>query len=260
MAEDIMWALRRTKVLETIKKGERLDSRKFDEYRKIEIKKNISENAEGSARVKIGKTEVVAGAKVLLGTPFPDKPDQGSISIGAEFLPIAGPEYETGPPGPEEVELARVVDRGIRESKCIDFKKLCVEKKEKVWVVFIDVYALNDDGNMLDASSIAALSSLLDAKIPKLEKGEIVKGEYSGKISLSRKPLLTTVAKVGGQVLLDPNLAEEKTKEARYSVATTDDNFICACQKGWPGSFTAKEIEDANALAFKKAKEIRKLL
>ena len=42
--------------------------------------------------------------------------------------------------------MARVVDRGIRESKAIDLEKLCVEAGKLVFVVFVDVYVLNHDG------------------------------------------------------------------------------------------------------------------
>ena len=132
------------------------------------------------------------------GDPFPDTPDEGTISVGAELLPLANPAFETGPPSEEATELARVVDRGIRESKCLDFKKLCIKEKEKVWVAYIDLYILNDAGNLFDACSIAALVSLANAKVPKIdEEYKVVKKEFEGKLSLERKPLLCTFAKVG---------------------------------------------------------------
>ena len=258
--EEAIWALRSDKVIEAIKEGKRLDGRKVDEYREVKIQHNISENANGSARVLLGETDVIAGVKMEPAEPFPDVPDEGSISVGAEFLPLASPSFESGPPREEATELARVVDRGIRESKTIDFKKLCIAEKEKVWMVYIDLYMMNDDGNMFDASSIAAMAALLDTKYPKLEEDKIVKGEFAGKLHLSRKPLLSTFAKIGGKVVLDPALAEEKAMEARFSCATTEDNLFCAFQKGAGGAFTTAEIENCLDVAMRKGKEIRKLL
>ncbi|MDD5148402.1 MAG: exosome complex protein Rrp42 [Candidatus ainarchaeum sp.] len=264
MAADIVLDLRADKVVESVKQGKRLDGRKFDEYRKITIKHNISENADGSARVTLGETDVIAGVKIVPGDPFPDSPKEGSISVGIEFLPLASPLFETGPPGSEETELARVVDRGIRESKCIDFGELCIEEGKKVWVAYIDMYTMNDDGNLFDASSIAALAALTQARIPKLEiEGDsykIVKGEYAKKLGLARKPLLCTTTKIAGHLVNDACFAEEKAMEARFSVATTEDGYMSAYQKGGSGSFTAKEIDECIDLAFAKAKEIRKLL
>ncbi len=258
--EEAIWALKSDKVIEAIKEGKRLDARKVDEYREVKIQHNISENANGSARVLLGETDVIAGIKMEPATPFPDMPDEGSISVGAEFLPLASPSFESGPPREEATELARVVDRGIRESKTIDFKKLCIVEKEKVWMVYIDLYMMNDDGNLFDASSIAAMSALLETKYPKLEEDKIVKGEFAGKLHLSRKPLLSTFAKIGGKVVLDPALVEEKAMEARFSCATTEDNLFCAFQKGLGGAFTSAEIENCLDVAMRKGKEIRKLL
>jgi len=259
MSESVIWDVKNEKVRELIKEGKRLDGRKADEYRPIEIQLGISENAEGSAIAKIGKSQVVAGVKLMPGTPYPDSPGEGTISVGIELLQMASPSFESGPPKAEAIELSRVVDRGIRESKCIDFKDLCIREGELVWIAFIDMYALNHDGNLFDTASIAALAALAHTKIPKLDGDKIVKGEYSGKLKLARKPLLCTFAKIGNNVVLDPGLAEEHALDARFSVATTEDGYLSAFQKGGgAGGFTKQEISDSIDIAMKNAKEIRK--
>ncbi len=257
---EILWELMKDKVIAELKEGRRADNRALDEYRPIEIIREISHNAEGSAKVRLGNTEVMTGVKMVPGEPYPDMPDQGTISVGAELLALASPAFETGPPREQSIELARVVDRGIREAKTLDFKELCVREGELVWIVFIDGYILNDDGNMFDASSIAGLAALLETKIPKLEDDKVVYGEYSGKLKVKRKPLLTTFAKISNKIVADPYLAEEKAADARFSVATTEDDYISAFQKGGSGSFTTAEIDNCIDLAFKNAKKIRKLL
>ena len=62
-----------------LSKGIRYDGRKLLDYREVQIDYTISKSAEGSARVKIGETEVLAGVKLSLGTPYPDTPDQGCL-------------------------------------------------------------------------------------------------------------------------------------------------------------------------------------
>jgi exosome complex component RRP42 len=249
------------KVVELVKEGKRLDGRKFDEMREVAVETGMSKNAEASAIVTLGKTKVIAGIKIEVGTPYPDSQDEGSISIGAEALPLAHPEYESGRPSNDEVELARVVDRGMRESKAIDFKDLCIKEGEAVWVAYMDFYALNGDGNLFDAGSIAALVTFSGAKMPKLDaNNKIIKHEYDGTLKLKRLPLLTTFVKVGGKILLDPTYLEEKAAEARYSVATTDDGFMSAMQKGIGGSFTLDEVNYMIDTAFKVAEQTRKKL
>ena len=102
-----------------ILKDVRSDNRKPLDYRQITVEYDVSKSAEGSARVKIGDTEVLAGVKMAVGTPFPDTPEEGVLMVGAELTPLASPRFETGPPSIEAIELSRVTDRGIRESKSI---------------------------------------------------------------------------------------------------------------------------------------------
>ncbi|MFH1224635.1 MAG: exosome complex protein Rrp42 [Candidatus Diapherotrites archaeon] len=256
---EAVWDLRSEKVAAELKEGRRLDARKVDEYRKIEIVREISKNAEGSARVRLGSTEVVAGVKIFPDKPYPDAPDKGTISVGMELLALASPSFESGPPRDDSIELARVVDRGIRESQAVDFKNLCIREGELCWIVFIDMYALNDGGNLLDTCSMAALAALVDAKMPKLEDDKIVKGEHSGKLKIGCKPLLNTFAKIGSTVVLDPDTAEENAMSARFSLATVDEEYISAFQKGKGGSFTVAELDMCIETAFKRGKELRKL-
>ncbi len=255
-----LWDLRVDKVIAELKEGRRGDSRKIDEYRKLEVIRGIGENADGSARVKLGNTDVVAGVKMMVGEPYPDSPDEGSISVGAELLPLASPDFEFGPPREGAIELSRVVDRGIRESGAVDFKGLSIVGGESCWVGFVDIYAINHDGNLFDACSIAAVAALLETKMPKLENNKVVKGEYKGKLSLKCRPVLNTFAKVGNVIVVDPALSEEKAMNARFSVCMMDDDGICAYQKGLSGSFTISEINGTIDTAIKNSKQIRKLL
>src|SRR5665648_285637 len=100
--------------------GERVDGRSLTDIREISVKTGVIEKAEGSALVKIGETEVMVGIKMQPGTPFPDSPDSGIIISNVELSVIASPDFEAGPPGEDSIEMARVIDRGIRESHAID--------------------------------------------------------------------------------------------------------------------------------------------
>lgn len=249
-----------------LEKDQRLDGRKFDELRKdISIEYGISpKSAEGSARVKIGNTEVVAGVKFEVITPYPDQPDKGTIMAGVELLPLSNPEFESGPPNIRSVELARaVVDRGLRESKAIDFKSLCIKKEEKAWVVIIDVYSMNDDGNLADAIGLAALAALKDAKFPKYDEknGKVLYAERTTKgISLKELPIPITVIKIKDKLLVDPTLEEEEAADARLTVTTLEDGRVCALQKGEKEPLTIEDIEKMIDLSIKKGKELRKIL
>ena len=106
--------------------------------------------------------------------PYPDAPDKGTIIVNAEFSPMASPDFESGPPSNESIELARIIDRGIRESQAVDFKKLCIVEGEKVWIVFIDIYIMNHDGNLIGAAALGAMAALNRTYFPKLKEDNTV--------------------------------------------------------------------------------------
>ncbi len=256
--------LKKDYIINLINEGKRIDGRKFDEYRDIGIEKGVvNEKAEGSARVKLGDSEVMVGIKMDVGEPYPDQPDTGVMTVGAELIQLASPTFESGPPREEAIELARVVDRGIRESKAIELDKLLIEEN-KVWIVFIDVYILNHGGNLIDASGIAATAALLDARMPKYEEGKVIRGEWNGKLPIAKIPIPCTSAKIGDQIVIDPCLDEEYAMGGRLTVATTttdtDEIMINAMQKGGMSGFTSEEVQKSIDMAFENSKKIRKLV
>ncbi|RLE38864.1 RNA-binding protein [Candidatus Woesearchaeota archaeon] len=252
---------KRKQILDALDKNVRFDGRKKDEYRKIEVIKGVSATAEGSATVKIGDTEVMVGVKLGIGTPYPDSPDSGNLIVSAEFLPLASPEYEPGPPDIDAIELARVVDRGIREAKAIDVKKLCIEKGEKIWEVSVDICTINTAGNLFDAATLATLAALMDTKFPKYENDEIdYKVKTDQRLPLEILPVAITVIKIGNHFLVDPLPEEEEVLDARLTVTLTEDGSVCALQKGGDQPLTVEQIDEMIGIALEKSKEFRKLL
>ena len=239
------------RIREYLDQDKRFDGRKLDEFRNITIEVGVSKNAEGSARVRIGKTDVLAGVKMSIGEPYPDSPDKGNFMVTVELLPLSSPRFESGPPRINSIELARVTDRAIRESKFVQFDKLCIKEGEKVWTVFVDIYSINDDGNLLDAAGIAAIAALLNTKMPKYDEKEekIILGESSGKgLPLTKDiPISITVHKLGKNLIVDPNREEEDTSETRLTVGSSDGS-ISSMQKG--------ELESLDILEFEKTLDI----
>jgi len=258
----VITRVKQKQILQLIAKGKRLDGRGLSDYREIKVEQGIIERAEGSARVLLGKTEVMVGTKIEFGEPFSDTPNEGVLTVNAELVPLASSTFEPGPPDENSIEIARVVDRGIRESKAIDLEKLCIEPGKKVRVVFVDVYVLNHDGNLIDASALAALAALLNTKMPNYEVGEGEVKIKSGHTALpmKRHPITVTFAKINDKLVVDPWLEEEQIMDARLSMAIDDDGNICAIQKGGSGYFTPEQVLEAAKIAREKAEEMHKKL
>jgi len=249
--------LLKSNIVKWFSKGMRYDGRKLDSFRPVSVEYGVTKNAEGSARVKIGDTEVIAGVKLSVDKPYPDTPKEGTMMVGAELLPLSSPEFEAGPPGEESIEIARVVDRGLRESKAIDTKKLCLVEGEKVWSVSIDICTINSAGNLLDAAALAAVAALSDARFPSYDDKTVdYKHITDKKLPILRMPVSITVMKLGEFFFVDPSVEEEKIFDARLTVALTADGKICAMQKGGDYPLTIDDIGKMIDIAAQKAGEL----
>ena len=71
--------LKRNQIIDLLKEGKRVDGREFDESRQLSIDIGVIPKAEGSARARLGDTEVVAGVKIQPERPFPDTGDKLSL-------------------------------------------------------------------------------------------------------------------------------------------------------------------------------------
>ena len=246
------------RIAEYLKQGKRFDGRKPEEFRKIEIETGVSKKAEGSARVKIGKTEVIVGVKMDVMEPYPDSADRGNLIVSAELLPLSSERFESGPPRFPAIEIARLADRAIRESKFIQMEKLCIKEGEKVWAIYIDIYSLNDDGNLMDAAEIGAVAALKTARMPKYdeETERVVYGEFTDKkIPLQKEPpIMITAYKIGDSWIVDPTLEEEDISQVKVSIGATPEGIISSIQKGEASEISIEEFEDVIELT----EEIRK--
>ena len=264
--------IKRDYLYQLAKEGKRADGRAMNQYRPVTIETGIIEKAEGSARVTIGNTQVVAGIKMDIGEPYPDTPNQGVMSTAAELIPLASPDFEAGPPREAAIELARVVDRGIRESEVIKFDELCIVPGEKIWLAFIDIHIIDYDGNLFDASSLAALAALLSANVPienlkeKLEsfcdrfpeiKTYLDAHPTDYPLPVRDPPISCTFVKFNDIIVVDPALDEEDIADVRLTVATDDKGDIRAMQKGLNGSFSVDEIKNIIKEASINGKELR---
>ncbi|MFC2137927.1 RNA-binding protein [Bacteroidota bacterium] len=263
MSKFVMPNLQRDKIESYLNAGKRLDGRKADEYRDIVVETGVSKNSSSAVRVKFGKTEVLAGVHLALATPYPDSPDQGTFMTSAELHPMASQQFDIGRPGINSVELARVIDRGIRESGFIDMKKLCIRKGEKVYQVFVDIFAINDDGNILDVAGLAALIALGRARMPIYNEEEDKIDGYSETegIPLNKEVLSfsMTFHKVGDAIVADIGHDEEAVSKFRLTVAMGDNEGkarITAMQKGLAGTISSKDMETILNLAESKWTEL----
>lgn len=242
-----------------ILQDERLDGRDLDEFRDIEIEPDhVETTAEGSAKVSIGDTQVVVGLKVGVEEPYDDRPAQGTLVTNAELAPMAARKYESGPPQEPGVELARVVDRGIREAEAVDFEELCIKEGEKVYTLFIDIHVLNDDGSLIDAASMGAMTALKTGYLPEYDEEEgLQRDQKKSDIPLEKDPSTVTGHKINGKILWDTTNKEQKATDARLTVTLDTNGNVVAMQKGDTQGFSQSEVMKIVDTAEQKTSKLR---
>lgn len=238
--------------------------RKIDDFRKITITRGVIDNAEGSAQVELGKTKVIAGVKLSVAEPYADASDEGILMVGVTQTEIIRHmSFEPTHGGFADVEVARLVDRGLREGGAIDVKKLVIKPKEFVWCVSIDIVVLNNDGNLIDACALASMAALQDTKLLEFdaENNKVLIGKKT-KDSLPLKNIVTTTTfqKIKKTIVLDPASEEESPKNCKFTISLCDDGTMCAMQKGGSSSMTEDDFEEMYKIAVKKRKELLKIL
>jgi exosome complex component RRP42 len=257
----IVSTLKKKKITDLIASGKRMDGRGLEDIRNVVIKTGVLEKADGSAEVYLGNTRVMVGVKIDTGRPFEDTPDKGVLMCNAEFTPVASPFFDPGPPGEDSIELARIVDRGLRSAEVLDFSKLCLVPGKLVNLVHVDIYVLNFDGNLIDASSLAAVAALKTSKTYEYNvEGEKVTKNTEKKVELElvKEPIAVTMVKIGESFVVDPSADEEEVQDDRITITYDEDDNICTIQKSGSNGISVEEVKSSIEMGLKKSIEYRK--
>ena len=239
--------------------NKRIDGRNPLQYRNLHVQLGYVEKAEGSALVELGNTKVLAAVKVGIAVPFADTPNEGILIVNAELVPLASPVFEPGPPSEESISLSRYVDRSIRESKSIDLSSLCILPGRSVYSLYVDLYILDYDGNLIDASVIASVNALGVTSMPKyVVEGQTVKktDEYF-KLELKDRPVSLTYAFLDDKYVVDPCLSEEYASDLTLSMTVKSDDRFCAIQKNGGGMVSPRRVIELLDKSVELGKELR---
>uniref|UniRef100_A0A803Q9H9 Protein ECERIFERUM 7 n=1 Tax=Cannabis sativa TaxID=3483 RepID=A0A803Q9H9_CANSA len=217
----------------------RVDGRRPFDYRNVII---TFGKDDGSAEVQLGQTHVMGFVTGQLVQPYRDRSNEGTLSIFTEFSPMADPSFEPGRPTEAAIELGRVIDRGLRESRAVDTESLCVLPGKLVWAIRIDLHILDNGGNLVDAANIAALAALMTFRRPECSLGgddgqEVIVHPLEERdplpLIIHHLPIAITFAFIGSEssVVIDPTHYEEAVMGGRMTTTLNANGDICSIQK-----------------------------
>jgi exosome complex RNA-binding protein Rrp42 (RNase PH superfamily) len=123
--------------------------------RPTKITKDIlSKNALGSCLVRLGKTQVICGITIQVG--IPSIPNHGDILV-------LGPHGQNSHNSSEMTEILQDVLSSMIDLSCLGIDN---GPTPAAWRLQVTFQILFDDGNILDASIIAAVTAMMDIRLP----------------------------------------------------------------------------------------------
>ncbi|XP_048852484.1 exosome complex component RRP45 [Brienomyrus brachyistius] len=252
-------------LLKAIEEKKRLDGRQTYDYRNIKITFGTDY---GCCVVDVGKTRVLAQVSCELVAPKDNRPTEGIMFINLELSPMASPAFESGRQSELHVTLNRLLERCLRNSKCLDTESLCVVSGEKVWKIRIDVHVLNHDGNIMDAASIATIAALCHFRRPDVgiqgEEVTIYTPEERDLIPLSIYHMPISVSfsffQQGTYLLVDPCEREERIMDGLLVIAMNKHREICSIQSSGGIMLLKEQVLRCSKIASVKVCEITELI
>ncbi|KFP08106.1 Exosome complex component RRP45, partial [Calypte anna] len=235
---------------------QRLDGRQCYDYRNV----RISFGADyGCCIVELGKTRVLAQVSCELVTPKPNRPTEGILFFNLELSPMAAPGFEPGRQSELLVKLNRLIERCLRNSKCIDTESLCIVAGEK---------RLTPDGNIPAAAGMAGIAALCHFRRPEVsvqgDEVTVYTPEERDPVPLSihHMPVCVSFAffQQGTYLLVDPSEREESVMDGVLVIAMNKHQEICTIQSSGGIMLVKDQVLRCSKITAVKVAEITELI
>ncbi|CAO3675600.1 unnamed protein product [Rhizopus microsporus] len=250
---------------EGIQQDCRANGRARLEYRHMILETGLLSQASGSARCRLGDSDVLVGVKVEIGEIEQNQPNQGRIVCNVECSPSASQQFEGR--GADEINnsLTMAVDRLFNGPQSgLDLEKLCIIPGQQCWIIYIDAMVMDAAGNLLDCIVMTVRAALYNTRIPKTEIQDLGEGEYEFEVmddvedaepiaGWENLPITVTLYKIADRYIIDPTILEELCSQVTLTVGVNRNGSVCSIQKGGNGSIEpsllTEMIQTATTLA-----------
>lgn len=190
--------------------------------------------------------------------PKDSRPTEGILFVNVELSSMAAPYFESGRQSEMSAVVNRLLERCLKESGCVDLESLCIQSGMKVWVLRVDLHVLNNDGNMVDALSVAAIAALNHFRRPDVNVcGEEVTVLTANErdplpITMHHLPVCVTFAffEEGKYILLDPTEMEEHVMDGTLVICMNRHKEICLVQTTGNVSVLKEQISRCKEICF----------
>ncbi|GAA5999306.1 exosome complex component RRP45 [Rhodotorula paludigena] len=244
-----------------LRKGVRLDGRAMYDLRDVQLRFG---DELGWVECRLGDTRVIAQVSAEVVKPLPDRPYEGFVNLVTEISPMASAAYEAGRASEDEVLMTRLLEKALRRSDAIDREALCIVAGQKVWSIRVDVHFLDDEGNLLDCASIAAMTALRHFRKPDVSVlGEEVTIHSMTErvpvpLAVHHSPMCLTFAFFGEDSLavLDPTRLESQLCTGTLTLALNAQSEICVLSKQGGAPLAADDVLRAVTIGVERVREV----
>ncbi|EEC43406.1 predicted protein, partial [Phaeodactylum tricornutum CCAP 1055/1] len=251
----------------------RTDGRVWNQLRSSRLSLTRWENG-ATCTTQWGKgTRVSCTCTAELLPPNPDRPNEGMVALSVDLSPSASTAFRQAAPVTTGGSILRSLERVLLTGGALDTEALCVTPQYWVWKLSLAVTVLDDGGNLMDASVLAALAALRHYRKPHVELA--AEGSNSGvpprwiqsdlkepvPLPLHHTPLSisfallphdtaaqsTASAKV--TLLVDPDAREELVSVGTLSIAMNVHGEVCLLDFGGGCELATERLREAYRLA-----------
>ncbi|CAG8364294.1 unnamed protein product [Penicillium salamii] len=248
-------------ILEALRQDVRLDGRKPDEYRPLDI--SFGEEY-GHVNLQLGKTHVIVRISAEVTKPRDDRPFDGLFNINMELTNMGSPAWESGRSNDLEAAVTHTLDRVIRHSNALDTESLCILKGVSCWSIRADLHVLDYDGNLTDAACIATMAGLQHFRRPDavVRNGQVivygVEQRVPVALNITHKPLSVTFHTYNDSkhIILDATLKEEQAAEGDLVIGINNAGDLCYVSKIQGAPVDAMAIVTKTSVAWEKVKAL----
>eukprot|EP01116_Phalansterium_solitarium_P016804 TRINITY_DN3983_c0_g1_i2.p1 TRINITY_DN3983_c0_g1~~TRINITY_DN3983_c0_g1_i2.p1 ORF type:complete len:321 (-),score=23.88 TRINITY_DN3983_c0_g1_i2:12-905(-) len=229
----------------------RPDGRSLSSVRQTTVSCGSISTADGSSFVKLGQTAMVAGVKAEVGAPTAKSP-VGQIVVNVELLPICSAQFRAGKPA----EQAQVLGEFLNDLVCSTLKNPFQHATigpqgsgaRLVWYLYVDIYCLNYDGNIYDASLLALIAALKNVRLPAVDISQdgtaFVKPDHAmASLDISDYPVALTFGTVDEHILADPTGDEELLLHGSFTVVYGSKGGLCSVVKPGGAAVSSESLQ-----------------
>ncbi|MDA0739668.1 MAG: ribonuclease PH [Nitrospirae bacterium] len=233
-------------------KLQRIDGRRRDEIRPVNIIRPFIKHADGSVLMEMGDTKVICTASIEEKVP-PFLRDKGKGWVTAEYSMLPGATHDRtqreatkGKQSGRTLEIQRLIGRALRA-----VTDMSAMGERSIW---IDCDVIQADGGTRTASITGAFIALADA-FAKLKDKKLIK-----KIPLIDYLAAVSVGKVGGESMVDLCYEEDSMADVDMNLVMTGQGRLVEVQgTAERGTFGKNELDDFLALGWDGIERLVKL-